>query len=183
MPVMIAVALVGLALGATACSSSGTTTTTTTGNTPKSLLSEGISAQARGDLTAARNDYSAIIALDPQNRSGDNLYAYYNLGVIDQTQGHLSAAETEYQSALQINSKYLNAMYNLAVAETTTAPRAAIAQYRALLRLKPGDINSTYNLGLLLYDSGEIAQGRILLKQAIRADPALRKKLPKGVKL
>ncbi len=151
--------------------------------TPKALLAEGISAQAHGNLTAARNDYAAIIALDPQNRSGYNLYAYYNLGVIDQTQGHLQAAETEYQSALQINPKYLNAVYNLAVAETTTSPQSAIAEYRLLLKLKPGDINSTYNLGLLLYDSGKVAQGRVLLKRAIALDPALRNKLPKNVKL
>ena len=59
------------------------------------------------------------------------------------------------------------------MAETTTSPQSAIAEYRLLLKLKPGDINSTYNLGLLLYDSGKVAQGRVLLKRAIALDPAL----------
>jgi tetratricopeptide (TPR) repeat protein len=182
--VMTSAVLAALALGASACSSAASPgTTTTSSNSPKQLLSAGISAQASGNLTAARNDYAAIIALDPQNHDGDNLYAYYNLGVIDQTQGNLAAAETEYESALQLNPKYLNAMYNLAVAETTTSPAAAIVEYRQLLKLKPKDINSTYNLGLLYYDAGKIAQGRALLRQAIALDPALKNKLPKNVKL
>ena len=131
MPINGAIVLAGLALGATACSAAASSTTTTidTATTPKALLSEGISAQSHGNLTEARNDYAAIIALDPQNHSGYNLYAYYNLGVIDQTLGHLPAAETEYETALQINPRYLNAMYNLAVAETTTSPPSAIAEY------------------------------------------------------
>ena len=172
---------------AAACSASSSPTTTTTtaarANTPKLLFNEGIKAQDAGNPVAARNDYSAVIALDPQNHAGENLYAYYNLGVIDQDSNHLQAAETEYATALQINPKYLNAIYNLAVAETTTSPQAAVAQYRLLLTLKPRDINSTYNLGLLLYDTGKVAQGRVLLKQAIRLDSALSAKLPKNVKL
>ena len=183
MPTVVAIALAGLVLGAAACSNSGSQTTTSIANTPKALLSEGISAQAHGDLATARNDYAAIIALDPQNSSGDNLYAYYNLGVIDQTLGRIQAAETEYRSALQIDPKYLNAMYNLAVAESTNAPLSAIAQYEALLKLKPKDINSTYNLGLLLYNTGRVVAARTLLRQAIALDPALRQKLPKNVKL
>ncbi len=187
MPIMAATVLAGLGIGATACSKSSspptTTTTTISKGTPKQLLSQGISAQSSGNLTKARNDYSAIIALDPQNHSGDNLYAYYNLGVIDQDLGHLAAAETEYETALQINPRYLNAMYNLAVAETTTSPPAAIVQYKQLLKLKPHDINSTYNLGLLLYDSGRVTQARVLLKQAIHLDSSLKAKLPKNVKL
>jgi tetratricopeptide (TPR) repeat protein len=179
--VITLIALAGLALGLSACSSSPATTPPAT--TPKQLLNAGITAQASGNITVARNDYAAVIAQDPQNKTGYDLYAYYNLGVIDQTQAHLEAAETEYQSALAIDPKYYNAMYNLAVAETTTAPQSAIAQYRQLLRIKPRDINSTYNLGLLLYDTGHLAQGRVLLKQAIALDPALRAKIPKTVKL
>jgi len=74
-------------------------------------------------------------------------------------------------------------MFNLAVAQTSTSPSSAIIEYQELLKVKPGDVNSTYNLGLLLYDTGKVAAGRALLKQAIGSDPSLKSKIPKTVKL
>jgi tetratricopeptide (TPR) repeat protein len=178
---MIGLVVVG-ALAVSACSSSSSPPKTST-DTPRQLLAAGISAQASGNLSKARDDYSAIVAQDPQNHSGENLYAYYDLGVVDQTMGRLPAAETEYQAALGIDPTYVSAMYNLAVAQTTTAPQQAMGEYEALLKVKPRDANSTYNLGLLFYDNGKVNQGRVLIREAIDREAALRARLPKNVKL
>jgi len=177
------VAAVAIAVLAGACTNSPSGSSSTQTKTPKQLFTAAYAAQSSGDLTTARNDYSAIVAADPQNKSGYNLYAYYNLGVIDQTQGNLQAAETEYTAAIAIDPKDYNALYNLAVAETSTAPQAAIGEYQQVLKLKPTDVNSTYNLGLLLYESGKIAEGRVWLRKAIALDPAIRAKIPKNVTL
>jgi hypothetical protein len=59
------------------------------------LLQQGLRAHAAGNLGTAVADYRQVLVLDPQNK-----FAYYNIGLIDQTQGNDAASEQNYRTAL-----------------------------------------------------------------------------------
>jgi tetratricopeptide (TPR) repeat protein len=174
--VAIVVTVVGL--GTAACNSS----TPPPPNAAK-IFAQGLKAQTAGDLTTARADYNKVIADDPTNHYGKNLYAYYDLGVMDQDAGNATAAAAEYRKSLLISPNYTSALFNLAIVETPTSPSSAILLYNQILAINPKDPNTLYNLGLLLYNENEIAQGQQLLNEAILIAPTLRAKLPASVKL
>jgi len=58
-------------------------------------LKQGIAAQQAGRLPEAAADYRDVLVHEPNNR-----YAYYDLGTIDQTNGALASAESNYRFAL-----------------------------------------------------------------------------------
>ena len=151
--------------------------------TPPQKLDAGIAAFSQGNYNEARSDYKAVLKDDPSNKYGLNKIAWYDLGVLDQKAGDAAAARSEYQQALLIDPKYPNALYNLAVLETSTSPANAVSLYRQALALAPTNPNIRWNLGLLLYRRGHTAQGVALLKSAIKIDPGIAVKLPKDVKL
>jgi tetratricopeptide (TPR) repeat protein len=176
----VALAVVVMGAGAAACQSSPSTSSSP--NAAK-LFAEGLKAQGAGDLNAARADYAKVIAQDPTNRYKNNKYVYFDLGVMDQDAGNGTAAAAEYRKALLVDPTYLSALYNLAIVETPTSPQSAILLYQQILAVTPHDPNTLYNLGLLLYDTGQIAQGQAMLKEAIFLAPALQAKLPASVTL
>ena len=163
-----------VALIAAACGSGGDA---------KNSFRLGIAAQGHGQLDAARGYYNDVLAQDPGNHFGNNKFAYFNLGVIDQQQNKSAAAATEYRKSLLIDPNYLGALYNLAIVETPGAPQSAVLLYRQILALKPHDTNTLYNLGLLLYETGQIDEGKSLLHQAIQLAPSLASKVPSSVHL
>jgi Tfp pilus assembly protein PilF len=151
--------------------------------TPGQRLNAGIAAFSESNFSQARSDYKEVIKNDPSNSHGLNKIAWYDLGVLDQQLGHTQAANSEYQQALLIDPRYPNALYNLAVLDTSSNPSRAINLYRRALVLTPANPNIRWNLGLLLYKTGHVIEGRALLKSAIKIDPGIAVKLPKGVKL
>jgi tetratricopeptide (TPR) repeat protein len=80
-----------------------------------------------------------------------------------------------------LDPNYPAAEYNLAIEETTDDPQGAIALYRKVIGTDPSDVNAIYNLGLLLYETGQKTEGESYLSQAIQLAPSLAKKVPSGV--
>jgi tetratricopeptide (TPR) repeat protein len=171
---------------ATACSSpavvpptSGSTTVPV--GSPNELLNAGVAALKAGKIASAKADFNAVIRTDESDKYLNNNIAYYDLGVIAQTQGNKSQAETDYKSAIVLDPNYPAAEYNLAIEETAAHPQDAIALYRKVIATNPTDVNAIYNLGLLLYQTGQKTEGEALLTQAIQLAPSLAKKVPGGV--
>jgi tetratricopeptide (TPR) repeat protein len=131
----------------------------------------------------ARADYKAVLKEDPTNKYRLDKIAWYDLGVLDQKLGDRSAARSEYAQALKLDPKYVDALYNMGVLETSTDVSVAINLYRRALALAPKSPDIRWNLGLLLYDTGHVAQGRVLLKSAIELSPSIAARLPKNVTL
>jgi hypothetical protein len=144
--------------------------------TAQALLQDGIAADARGNLARARNDFGAILSVDPANTD-----AYFDLGVVDQKAGLSGLAATEYQQAFFLNPKFAPALFNLAILTSSTSPSKAIALYRQILTIKPSDPDTEFNLGILLLRNGQSAEGQTMLENAVHADPSLRSKLPVGI--
>jgi tetratricopeptide (TPR) repeat protein len=177
----LSVAMGGLVLAtlAAACHSTASTPTPNAGK----LFQLGLKAQGAGQSAVARADYDKALAQDPTNHYKDNKYVYFNLGVLDQSGGDNAGAATEYRRALLVDPNYLSALYNLAIVDTPTAPESAILLYQQILAITPKDPNTLYNLGLLLYSTGQVAQGQTMLREAISLAPSLASKLPSTVKL
>jgi tetratricopeptide (TPR) repeat protein len=148
---------------------------------PTQLLNDGVTALQAGKTSTAEADFKAVLSTDPSDKYLNNNIAFYDLGVIDQTEGNTKGAITEYKDALVLDANYPAAEYNLAIEETASDPTGAIALYRQVITANPSDVNAIYNLGLLLYETGQKSEGETYLSQAIQMAPSLAKKVPAGV--
>jgi len=156
------------------CGSSGSSTLTT----PAGIFQAGYSALSHGNYQSAKDEFTAVLATDPNMAS-----AQYNLGLAETGLNDRAAAVAAYQKAIQLNPKMTAAMFNLADLQASTDPKAAIATFRHLLTITPNDHNAQFNLGYLLYQNGHVAEGKVLLGKAIAAEPALRSRLAPGMKV
>ena len=179
----VAVVVLSLALGA--CSSSGKpgATANTTSNDAKgtaALLQKALQEQVAGDLTQAETDFKEVIRRDPNNK-----YAFYDLGLIYQTQRKNSDSEAQYRLALTIDPKFGPALYNLGILRTIANDTpGAISLYRQAIAANEKDPNAHYNLGLLLRGQGKTDEGNQEVQTAVDLDPSLRAKAVKeGVPL
>ena len=130
-----------------------------------------------GKPDEAISDFQAALALDPADTD-----AVFDIGVVDQRAwaGTLRRPRPMTAPSSSI-PEFTSALYNLAVLTTTRSPQTAMNLYRQVLRIKPGDPNSEFNLGLLLVQSGQKAAGEQLLHAAVLADPSFSARIPAGI--
>jgi tetratricopeptide (TPR) repeat protein len=144
------------------------------GGEPGPTLQEALQAHADGDLDAAADLYKQVLVLDPENK-----FAYYNLGLIHQTEGRLGAAAEQYQLALGIDPAFGPALFNLATVRTEEgAAEEAIDVYRQALEVNADNAAAHLNLGFLLVDNGERNEGKAELAIAVQLDPTLESRIP-----
>lgn len=170
--------LVASGLAFAACGS-GTPAGGTTLEAPVTqLFNAGLSAINQGRYPQAIADFGAVLQLQPRN-----YFAAYDLGVASADHGKAAAAISAYRRSLSIKPTFRSAMYNLALLYENAAPGKAISLFRALEKIDPKDPNVEFNFGLTLEHAGEISAGETQLAAALKAEPSLRKLLPKGTKL
>ncbi len=136
-------------------------------------LSAGLEAHVAGNLDEAAKDYRAALALDPQNK-----FAYFDLGVIDETRNNLASAENNYRQALGIDPDFPSALFNLAIVRKALGDTTeAIQLYKHDTSVDPQNASAHLNLGLLLRDSGDTAGANIELATAVQLDPTLQSRI------
>ena len=135
-------------------------------------LAAGLKAHAAGQLVTAAEKYHETLALDPNNK-----YAYFDLGVIDQSQGRAASAEGNYRTALGIDPKFTPALFNLAIIRTPTDPAEAISLYQQVIAVNPNDADAHLNLGFVLKSTGKTSEGDAELSRAVQIDPALQSRI------
>jgi Tfp pilus assembly protein PilF len=141
------------------------------------LLTKGLQAHASGRLDEAARYYREVLAKEPNNE-----WAHYNLGQIAQTRGDLPTAETEYRTALNQDPKLEFALFNLAIVRTKLGAKTeALDLYRRALALNANNANTHLNLGFLLIELKQNAEGEKELRKAVSLDPALAARLPRGI--
>lgn len=161
---LLLLTLLGVALALSSCASGATDA-----ERADQALQEGLAAHQAGDLVAAAALYREVLTLDPQNK-----FAFYNLGLIDQTNDDLSAAENNYRIALSIDADFVAALFNLAIVrESLRAPEEAVDLYRRVLALEPDNAGAHLNLGLLLRSLGQTEEGDAEVQRAREIDPSL----------
>jgi tetratricopeptide (TPR) repeat protein len=145
-------ALLGLTLICLACGS-GKSKSEQAADT----LQRGLEAQRQGRLDEAAAAYHNVLDLEPRNK-----FAFFNLGLIDQTSGRPRAAENNYRLALSIDPDFTPALFNL-----------AIELYRQVIALNPEDAGPHLNLGLLLRSIGQETEADAEIQRAVQLDPGL----------
>ena len=134
-------------------------------------LDRAMKAHVAGRIDEAADGYREVLAHDPQNK-----YAFYNLGLIDQTAGRSDAAERNYRLVLASDPNYGPALFNLAIIRAAAgATPEAIDLYRRAVATQPNYAGAHLNLGLLLRASGQKVEGDAEVKRAIELDPSLAK--------
>jgi tetratricopeptide (TPR) repeat protein len=138
------------------------------------VLRQALQAHADGDLDEAAGLYKQVLVLDPENK-----FAYYNLGLIHQTEGRLGAAAEQYQQAIAIDPAFGPALFNLATVRTEEGEaEEAIDLYRQVLEVNADHAAAHLNLGFLLVDTGHRQEGKAELAIAVELDPTLESRIP-----
>ena len=176
--VLTGVATLGLAVTLASCSSGGSSSS----SSPKTQLSQGIAQSRAGNYTQAEHLFGDVINNSASTKA-EKALAFYNLGVIHQNIGPLRTTLIDYLNAVKYDPKFPAAWFNLAVAESKINSKQALVYYNKILAIKPGDTNTLFNSGLIMYAEGNTAQGAARIKQAISQDAALAARVPANVKL
>jgi tetratricopeptide (TPR) repeat protein len=134
----------------------------------QAALAKGLAAQAHGKLLDAGRFYREAIYHDPSNK-----WAYFDLGVVDETQHQPSEAELDYRQALLIDPDLAPALYNLAIVLTDTNPSEAEALYRHLLAIEPKNGAAHWNLAVILKRSGRLSEAHAQFQTARQDEPRL----------
>jgi tetratricopeptide (TPR) repeat protein len=117
-------------------------------------------------------DWLAQMPLSITERSDSKAQRYYNKGVSYQEQGKVEKAIESYKKALNFNPDLMPAHLNLATAYLHLGRfKEAEQKLIYLYALKPTDCKVLYNLGLLLYQSQELASAENKLKTLLALDP------------
>ncbi|HTO04670.1 MAG TPA: tetratricopeptide repeat protein [Opitutus sp.] len=109
------------------------------------------------------------IAITEKNEIGHALlgYTFLNLDRLEEARRHAGRA-------LQFNPRNHTALFTLAsIDERQERFADAIAGYRAVLRERTGDSQSSLHLGVLLLRSGDVNEAKEHIAGAIRSDPEL----------
>jgi tetratricopeptide (TPR) repeat protein len=141
---------------------------------PSMTINAGLKLQQQGKLTDAAALYQQVIAAQP-----GNLYAHYDLGVVEEELSNQVGALAAYGAALTINPKYVPALYNEATIYAKTDPVLAISLYRQIIALQANAPTAYLNLGFLEIQQGEPKQGLQGLSTAVSQDPTLLSRVPK----
>jgi Tfp pilus assembly protein PilF len=164
-----------LALGASACSSndsaakSGSSSVKPDAKKAAAAVDAGLKAHSAGDLTTASADYNKALTYDATNK-----FAFYNLALIDASNGNYGLAETKYRAAIKSDPKYEPALFNLAILRTTPNPTEAISLYQRAVASNKKDAAAWLNLGLLQRSRGQVRPGDIAVLRAIALNPKLK---------
>jgi Tfp pilus assembly protein PilF len=127
----------------------------------------GQSAEEKGDLALARDDYRQAIVADPNYKTPWN-----NLGILALDEGNLIEADSLFRKAISIDSSYAAALHNLAsVRQDRGDLTSAEELYRASLRADSTLLASYNNLGALLLQTLRPAEAGDVLDKGLSIHP------------
>jgi tetratricopeptide (TPR) repeat protein len=134
------------------------------------LLKQGLSQAQAKQLGQAGTTFKNVLLLDPKN-----VYALYNLGVIDQTQNNTAGAIAYYNKALSSDGTYTPAMYNKAIILEATSLDAALALYKQIVVINPKASTAYLRMAFVYAKQGQDAKADQARAKAIALDASLSK--------
>jgi protein O-mannosyl-transferase len=113
-----------------------------------------------------------IFWTDTLAKNPDCWMGYNNLGNALFQKGQVDEALKQFQKALEINPKYVEARGNLAAALFQKGQvDDAVAQYKRTLEISPNYAPANYNLGLALFQEGQVGEAIAQYKRAVQINP------------
>lgn len=111
----------------------------------------------------------------PQPKSVENAAALYEKARLFQKSGRLQEAKRLYEETLSVDSDYVDALNNLGVIHIHDKNySAARAFFAKAIRLRPGYVDSYYNLACLHAIKGELTESLYHLKKAVSLDQSVK---------
>lgn len=131
-----------------------------------------LSAEERGDIFMARQEYLA--AIDAYRQAPVNAVTLNKLGIAYHHLFALDEARKDYQKALLIRPNYPEALNNLGAAYFVQRRyKEAIKLYRRALRLMPHSAVIAANLGTAYFARGKYTDGLESYQRAFALDPGV----------
>ena len=134
------------------------------------LLQVGIQRANQKDWAGATTTFQDVLAINP-----GNVYALYNLGVIDQTVGNSVEAIGYYKMALTVSAKYTPAMYNMAILLEKSHPQQALSLYQQIVSINPQASTAYLRMAFVQAELGDHSAAQVSYAKAIAIDPSLGK--------
>ena len=132
--------------------------------------------QRRGNVDFLRTDTTALRARleDELSKKPADPELLNNLGLTLERQGQLKAAVTRFETALQLDSQNWTYHFNLAHAAAAQQDwDRAIAEYRLVAGLQPGEYATRYNLAMSIHGKGDSASAIPELEKGIEMAPSV----------
>lgn len=156
------------ACGATRTVTTSGTTASGRAGTVDALLEQGIAQAEANQLSQATTTFEDVLAVSPRN-----MYALYNLGVIEQDRRDPSGALARYDQALKADATYTPAMYNKALILETSDLAASLALYQRIVELNPKASTAYLRMAIVYARQDKPAQAKQARARAIALDPRL----------
>ena len=121
-------------------------------------------------LDQAVTTFKNVLLLDPKN-----VYALYNLGVIDQTKNDTAGAVSYYNQAITADSTYTPAMYNKAIILEASNLASALALYKQIVAINPYASTAYLHMAFVYAKQGQTAKADQARAKAIALDAGLSK--------
>jgi tetratricopeptide (TPR) repeat protein len=132
---------------------------------------QGLSAEQRGDVLMARQQYLAAIDAY-RNAAGDPAVLWNKTGIAYHHLFAMDAAKMDYERALRLKPNYPEALNNLgAVFYAEKDYRKAEKLYRRSLKLMPHSAIVYNNLGSAYFAQGNFKRGNEAYRAAFAIDP------------
>ncbi len=162
----------GAGCGTSKNTSSPPSTTKATSNAAaaQALLEEGISQAQAKMLDQAATTFKNVLLLSPKN-----VYALYNLGVIDQSEKNATGALSYYDQALRADGTYTPAMYNKAIILEATNLDAALALYKQIVLINPKASTAYLRMAFVYAKQGQTLKATEARTKAVALDARLSK--------
>ena len=160
------------ASSSTTASSAASTASNASNNSAavQTLLKQGLSQAQAKMLEQAVTTFKNVLLLDPKN-----VYALYNLGVIDQTKNDTAGAVSYYNQAITADSTYTPAMYNKAIILEASNLASALALYKQIVAINPYASTAYLHMAFVYAKQGQTAKADQARAKAIALDAGLSK--------
>jgi tetratricopeptide (TPR) repeat protein len=136
----------------------------------QALLEEGISQAQSKMFDQAATTFKNVLLLSPKN-----VYALYNLGVIDQSEKNAAGALSYYDQALRADGSYTPAMYNKAIILEATNLDAALALYKQIVLINPKASTAYLRMAFVYAKQGQALKATEARTKAVALDASLSK--------
>lgn len=122
---------------------------------------------ARESFAAALAEFEAM-----QRANADAPFAWLNLGVVQERRGRRADAKRSYRKALELDARFLPAVFNLATLLSTTGDAASAERVlEEAIALEPEEGELRYSMGLLRAERGDLEGSAEALGEAARLLP------------
>ena len=138
------------------------------GSVVGALLQAGIRQAEQKNWSAADTTFSDVLAIVPRD-----VFALYNLGLIDQSVGDAAGAAYYYNQAIADDATYTPALYNLAITLESSGPGRALALYQKIVAINPKASTAYLRMAFVYAEQGDVQQATAARAKAIAIDPGL----------